>query len=239
MMRDRVREAYAGLDAALKSVLDTADSPKGKITVTAPADFAGTILCEALARFYRHCPQVEVDVRLSSNYVDLVASNVDVAIRFASRQLKDSSLRAKKLARVTVGMFAARSYIEARGMPRDLEDAKHHAWIALRHLHAVPLRGPDGPVRWSMPPRIVCDEVSFTSDAIFSGLGLGLLPCFLAESGLRDGRLVQVLTRYSIDPMSMWFITHAGVRRAQVTDGLRAALVDVMSARPSVFLMGS
>ena len=70
-VRDQLREPHANLDAALRAVLDTASQPRGRIVVTTAVDFGAAILAEALARFVRRHPHVEVDVRASGQYLDL------------------------------------------------------------------------------------------------------------------------------------------------------------------------
>lgn len=100
-MRDRLREPHANLDAALRAVLEMASQPRGRMVVTTAADFGSAILSEALARFLRRHPHVEVDVRASEQYLDLVSAGIDAAIRIAGRPLVDSTLTARKLASCT------------------------------------------------------------------------------------------------------------------------------------------
>jgi DNA-binding transcriptional LysR family regulator len=232
---DRLRGPYASLDAAAREVLDTASSPRGRIAVTAPPDFADAVLADMLALFVRRHPQVEVDLHLSGQVVDLVANKLDAAVRFAPKRLKDSALRARKLASPEIGLFAARSHVEARGTPETLEEAANHTWVALRSIREFPAIGPDGPTVLELKARVTCDEMSFVHHALLRGVGIGLIPVYLAETDLRAGRLVQLLPRWSFPCVGMWFVTHAATKPSRATAAFLECLTEVLASRPSAF----
>jgi DNA-binding transcriptional LysR family regulator len=231
-VRDRLAEPHANLDAALKAVLETARQPRGKLVVTAPVDFASAILSEAIIRFGRRHPHVEVDVRLSGQYLDLVSAGIDVALRIASRKLTDSTLKARKLGELKVGIFAAPSYAESRGVPRSAEEARSHAWVVFPSFREMTLHTPGGAVKVRATGRVLCDEMTFALSAVLHGAGLGLLPTFLAEPEVRQGRLVQVLPKVVRSAGDIWFLTPAtGKKTAQAVETLRACVSEVLTAR--------
>jgi len=231
-VRDRLREPYANLDAALKAVLDTASQPRGRIVVTAPVDFAGSILTEALARFVRQHPHVEVDVRVSGQYLDLVSEGIDAAIRIATRSLGDSTLKARKLGKLEVGVFAAPTYLESRGAPRTPEDARSHVWVTFPPFRNLRFQGPGGVVRLKTDGRVVCDEMTFVLHAVLHGAGLGVLPMFLADSDVRQGRIVPVLPRWTLSGGDIWFLTPAtGQKTSRAVASLRECITEVLAAR--------
>jgi DNA-binding transcriptional LysR family regulator len=229
---DRLREPHANLDAALKAVLETATSPRGRLVVTAPADFAGAILTEALVRFARRHPHVEVDVRVSNQFFDLAKEGIDAAIRITVTRLVDSTLKVRKLGELNVGVFAAPSYAESRGAPRSPEEARSHPWILFPAFRDVPFRGPGGTVRVKPGGRLSCNEMTTILHAVIHGAGLGVLPSFLADAELRQGRLVQVLSRWTVAGGHIWFVTPAARQRtAPLVDALRECVTDVLVAR--------
>jgi len=236
MMHDRLREPYDGLDAAMRSILDAARSPRGKITVTSPADFSALLLSEAITRVLRHHPNIDFELRASATYLDLVAENIDVAVRLASKRLKDSTLKARKLAELTVGLFASRSYAE-RGLPRTMEELKQHPWIVIRGIRDFEMNGPEGSERIVFEGRIASNEMYFVKEMTLRGNGVGMLPWFVAEQDVREGRLVQVLPRHTMQDVAVWWITPSNVRPTRALEVLREQLVDVMSAQPTAFRM--
>ncbi len=233
-MRDRLREPYSTLDAALRAHLDENRSPRGRVVLTAPPDFAVTILSDAVTRFGRRHPHVEVDVRISNHYVDLVAENIDAAVRLAARPLKDSGLRVRKLADSTLGMFGSRSLVEARGLPQNLDEANGLPWIGFRPMRELPVKGPDGAAagKITMPGRLSCDDMGFMFQACLRGAGLAMLPFFLAETELREGRLVQILPRWTLPLVPMWFVMPGGQKPSRATDALRECISEVLATNP-------
>jgi DNA-binding transcriptional LysR family regulator len=234
-MRDRLREPYDNLDAAMTAHLLGARSPRGKVVLTAPPDFGLTVLSEALVRFGRRFPHVEVDVRLSNQYVDLVSNKVDFALRMALRSLKDSSLKARKLADCAVGIFASRSYVEARGVPQTPDEARLHPCVVLRGVRELRMHGPDGAIDLPLQGRLTCDDMSFVHHAVLHGAGLGMLPHFLADADVREGRLVQLFSRWTMQAATLWFLTPAKQKPTRATEALRETISELMAARPASF----
>jgi DNA-binding transcriptional LysR family regulator len=232
VVRDRLREPHASLDAALKAVLETARSPRGRLVVTAPADFGAAVLTDALSRFARRHPHVEVDIRIGNQFLDLAKDGIDAAIRITTGRLDDSTLKVRKLGELDVGVFAAPSYAESRGAPRSPEEARSHPWVVFPAYREILFRGPGGAVRVKPAGRLSCNEMTTVLSAVIHGAGLGMLPSFLADADLRQGRLVQVLSRWTVSGGHIWFVTPAARQRtAPLVDALRECVIDVLVAR--------
>jgi DNA-binding transcriptional LysR family regulator len=232
-VRDRLREPHANLDAALRAVLDAASQPRGRIVVTTAVDFGSAILSEALARFVRRHPHVEVDVRVSGQYLDLVSGGIDAAIRIAKRRLDDSTLTARKLGELDVGIFAAPSYLETHGMPRSPEEAASHQWVVFPAFGELQFRGPGRLSRVRPAGRVSCDDMTFVQNALVHGIGLGVLPTFLSDADVRQGRLHQVLPGFAVTTSgAIWFLTSSTHRKtARALDTLRDCITEVLTAK--------
>ncbi len=231
-VRDQLREPHANLDAALRAVLDTASQPRGRIVVTTAVDFGAAILAEALARFVRRHPHVEVDVRVSGQYLDLVSAGIDAAIRIARRRLDDSTLTARKLGELHVGIFAAPSYLETHGVPRSPEEAASHQWVVFPGFRELQFRGAGGRCRVRPAGRVTSDEMTFVQNAVVHGIGLGVLPMFLADADVRQGRLIEVLPGLTLKSGAIWFLTPPTHRKtARALDTLRDCITEVLTSR--------
>ena len=90
------------------------------------------------------------------------------------------SLIVRKAGVVAFAMYAARKYLAARGAPSDREDLKRHQLIAYRDAVAYV-----DAYRWTnaLSDRVAFRATDATSmlDAVVAGLGIGVLPCFLAQ----------------------------------------------------------
>jgi DNA-binding transcriptional LysR family regulator len=179
---DRVRGAVAGLADASADVVDMGTEPRGTIRVTAPVDLGQMLLADVIARFVEKYPQVRFEVSLTARVVDLVAEGFDMALR--ATPLHDSSLVARKLGAADLGLFASRTYLEARGTPERVADLAEHAVVGFRptSTNGVPLAltGPGGVEHVETHAGIVVDDLLFLHRLIAAGSGIGMLPLFFS-----------------------------------------------------------
>jgi DNA-binding transcriptional LysR family regulator len=170
----------------------------------------------------RRHPHVEVDVRVSGQRLDLVSAGIDAAIRIAKGRLDDSTLTARKIGELHVGIFAAPSYLETHGVPRSPEEATSHQWVVFPGFRELQFRGAGGRARVRPAGRVTSDDMTFVQSAIVHGIGLGVLPMFLADADVRQGRLLQVLPGLALFSGTIWFLTPPAHRKtARALDTLR------------------
>jgi len=180
---ERVRGAVAGLADASADVVDMGTEPRGTIRITAPVDLGQLLLADVIARFVEKYPQVRFEVSLTGRVVDLVGEGFDMAIR--ASPMHDSSLVARKLGGADLGLFAARTYLRARGTPAKVADLAKHEFIGFRPMSssngvALALSGPDGVENAEAHPAIVVDDLLFVHRLIAAGSGIGVLPLFFS-----------------------------------------------------------
>lgn len=103
-------------------------SPRGWLRVTAPFTMCTEFTSTLIRDFRELYPEVKIDMVLSNERLDLVANQIDVALRVGS--LPDSSLVARPLARYHSFVYASDSYIARHGEPRTPADLAHHPVLA-------------------------------------------------------------------------------------------------------------
>jgi DNA-binding transcriptional LysR family regulator len=231
----QARAALADLAEAGAAVVDMGHAPRGKIRLTTSADLGGGVLTAALARFLARYPEIEVDVVVTSRWVDLVAEGFDLAIRGGA--LPDSSMMAHKIATTDFGLYAAPAYLRERGQPRRLADLARHACILYRSARGpMPwrLEGPRGlePVNVSGPAS--ADDLEFVSGLALGGAGIGMLPEPMAAPHLDAGRLARVLPSYVAHGGALYIVTPT---RKQIPARV-ALLRDHLSAELKAWLGG-
>jgi len=103
-------------------------SPRGWLRVTAPFTMC-TEFTSTLVRDFRELyPEVRIDLVLSNEHLDLVAHQIDVALRVGN--LPDSSLVARPLARYRSFVYASERYIDRHGAPRTPDELARHPVLA-------------------------------------------------------------------------------------------------------------
>lgn len=203
----RTAPALRTLDEAALEVVDQNGPLRGSIRMTAPVEVATRLLEPVLSEFLVMHPDVKLDLRLTGRVLDLVEEGIDLAVRGGATH--DDSLVARPLRGQDAGLFAAPSYLARRGRPRRLADLARHDGVvagtasasdgALRTSHVTwTLEGPRGVESVDVPVRLAVDQFGYLQRALASGVGIGLLPLFLAESERTRGALVHVLPRFAV-----------------------------------------
>jgi DNA-binding transcriptional LysR family regulator len=202
---DRVTPLLRSMKGALSGLPERGEAPSGTLKVTAPVDLGVLFLAEVLSRYAARYPGVSVDLHLTGRVVDLVGEGFDVALRVASK-LEDSTLVVRRAAPVLFQLFASPIYLARRGTPRTADELDAHDWVVFRggpqKLRVAPVRAAT-----ERPPRIVCDDLLFVRDAVRAGVGIGLLPTFVAEADVIAGSLVRIVPRFERPAGSLYIVT--------------------------------
>ena len=127
------------------------------------------------------------------------------------------------------------SFRRARRTPRRAAQLADHDAVVPRATAGEArweLTGPRGDERIDLRARVVGDHVGFLVEAAAAGLGIALLPTFLADPLVADGRLVHVLPKYSAE-IQLHLLApparHVPHRVAIVRDYLATRLLHVCS----------
>jgi DNA-binding transcriptional LysR family regulator len=228
-LHQRVAPQLAALAQSVGSLPERDEIPSGELRLTAAPDFGVTVLPEILAGFSLRYPAVEVEVRLASRLVDLVAEGFDVALRIKGRgRMADSSLVARRLATLDMGLYAAPAYL-ARAKPiRSVDDTAEADWVGFS-------RAGDAPTPFPKParrPRLGGDEMLFVYGAVLAGAGIALLPSFLTGDDLASGRLVRLLPRIALDTGALYLVHPAAPKLPKKVVAFRDYVLEYIAAHP-------
>jgi LysR family transcriptional regulator for bpeEF and oprC len=124
---DRARRILAELEAADEAIMQTRERPQGRLRVDVPTAFGRHLLIPALPTFTRQYPQLSLEVQLNNRVVDLVAEEVDVALRVG--KVGQPGLVARRIASMRLVTCASPGYLAGAGMPRSIEDLRGHRCI--------------------------------------------------------------------------------------------------------------
>ncbi|MDM0088657.1 MULTISPECIES: LysR family transcriptional regulator [unclassified Variovorax] len=153
----------------------------------------------ALAYMRRH-PQLQLDLSFEDRYVDLIAQGIDVAIRMG--KLADSSLGARYLGVNPWVMVASPAYLKKHGTPRRAQDLGAH--VALVYSSVVGdefwrMHTPKGDaVTVPVSGRFRSNNLSAVLAAARDGLGIALMPRYVASESLAAGKVLAVLADHSL-----------------------------------------
>ena len=194
---EQTRTALCLIDDAERAVQAEGGEVTGRIRISAPTTFGHYRLPALLQGFAERYPAVRVDLNISNRNVDLAADDFDFAIR--QGVLKDSSLIARKLEDAQLVLVCAPSYVQRRGLPRDLDALAQHdclTFLLPRTGRAIPWQFMRDSEELDWPP---ASALEVTEDALGvvslaeAGLGICQTFRFIAQDRLERGVLVEVL----------------------------------------------
>ena len=155
----------------------------------------------ALVSFRRAYPHVSLQLDLTMRAVDLVEEGYDVAFRFHAAQMPDSAtLMRRRISKTGAGVFASPEYLEEYGRPETPEDLAEHDLVTLdrpflRHSWGMRREGEDVS-ELPIEPRVIVSDFAVLARLLTAGAGIGTLPEFLAQHGLKNGQLERVLPHW-------------------------------------------
>lgn len=199
---------------------------KGQLKVNAPSSFGQVVVGPMLPDFCARYPDLRVCLSLDDRVVDMVEGGFDLTLRVRAR-MKDSTLRARKVGSVEVGVFASPDYLARHGVPRDPADLANHricGYLLSEHLTVWDLEGPHGMVSVPVDPPVRVGNSLVLRDMLVAGVGLGILPDFISRPAEWAGQLVRVLPDYRLPRRTIWAVSGAGSRQ----DARVAAFLDAL-----------
>jgi DNA-binding transcriptional LysR family regulator len=157
-----------------------------------------------LVEFTALYPQVKVDLHLEDQLVDLIAQQIDVAIR--ASYLQDSSLVARKLADNPRIVVASPLYLARAGAPLTPDDLTKHACLVYANGGRVfddwTFIGADGAFKVRVNGPIQINDGGALVTAATAGAGVLLIPRQLVAEELESGELIEVLQQCTLPPAS-------------------------------------
>jgi DNA-binding transcriptional LysR family regulator len=221
-------QALQGMEAAIARVGGGSEVPSGTLRLTTPEDYGSAVVVPALAGFMHRFPAVKVEFVATDQVVDLVAGRFDLAIR--TGWLRDSSLRATQLGGFDQIVAAAPAYLRKFGTPRRPEDLAKHHWITLTLLRSAltwTFSAKDGKTQAVRISSTVSTNSTASLRAFMrEGVGVSILPDYMLDADIRAGRLVRLLTAWSLPQGGV----HAVYPNARYTSAKVRAFVDFLRA---------
>jgi DNA-binding transcriptional LysR family regulator len=224
----RAANILVELEAAQEVVADAVTQIAGPIRLAGPLSFGTEHLAPALAEFAKMYPQVELDISFEDRTVDLVGGGFDLAVRLGD--LEDSALVARRIAPLRRVALAAPAYLEARGRPRHPRDLDHHDHLIYANAGRAEqwrFQTDKGWEQVRVRPRLRTDNGEMLRAAAAGGLGVCILPSFIAAPAIRSGALEPILRDYPLAEGGVHVVMPPG----RATTARVRALVDFLARR--------
>jgi len=200
--------AYYDKCKAIALELDSADNlaalmgnrVQGSLRISTSVAFGRRVLVPLALRYMQQHPEVAVDLGFEDRYVNLVEQGLDLALRMG--RLADSSLGARYLGTNPWALVAAPRYLSEAGTPRNpAELARHRALVysTVQGDDRWHFTGPDGRAATvAVKGPLRSNNLSALLAAARAGMGLAVLPLYVAHAAIARGELVPLLERHAL-----------------------------------------
>lgn len=204
---DACRRIIEQVDDAEREVSGEYRVPRGELAVTTPWGLGHTHLAPLAVEFLQDYPDISLRLMLTDRIVNMTEENIDIAIRVGS--LTDSNMIATRIGSIRIVVCASPSYLEARGVPKQLSDLAKHDCITVDD-HSMPsawrfVRG--GRARIAPTRSRLCVNTSEAAVlAAIEGGGLARVMSYKMEIAKRAGKLAILLEEFEPEPLPVHII---------------------------------
>lgn len=232
---ERARRVLAEADEAETAARGLARGLEGRLRICAPVTFARLHLAPKLPAFLAAHPQLRMEVIMDDRDVDLLAENIDVALRLGA--LANSSLVARRIARCDRCVVASPAYLARAGTPMAPGDLLAHEAI----IYAQASGGDEWRFRRggeehsvNVPSRLSFSAAEGVREGVLAGLGLAIVSQWMMAPELQSGAVLRVLADWQLPGMDLSAVFAAGrlasMKARSFTTWFEAAMQDPAAA---------
>ncbi|GAB6849119.1 LysR family transcriptional regulator [Paraburkholderia kururiensis] len=195
---DQCSEPLNHLYDAQRVITQTQKQPEGVLRISGPVMLEQEPFYAFLSAFLKHFPQIQVDLYFTNAFIDLIAENVDVAIRFG--ELQDSSLVAQRVGKSVRQLVASVGYARSHALPSRPDDLSQHPCVLINarnnetEWHLVSGRKA---TRVHVSGPVAARDFHIVHAFALRGHGIALLPSSYCDPHIASGELVRVLPEWS------------------------------------------
>lgn len=208
---ERVRHVVIELDDIEATLAHGHTSPRGVLRVDTGGSVASALLLPALKGFQAKYPEIQVHLSVTDRTVDLIAENIDCAIRITGG--------APDLVTLPIGEFgvctcASPDYLARYGTPKHPQDIVGKKMPVAGYFSAntgltPPLRFRRGEEHLTLEGvnyGVMVSESNAHLAAVLNGLGLVNIFDFMVQEAFDAGRLVPILEQWWPDPYPVYVV---------------------------------
>ncbi|WP_428488355.1 LysR substrate-binding domain-containing protein [Rhodopila sp.] len=182
--------------------------PRGLLRVTTSMTLGTTVMPGMIAAYLRRHSEVQVDLVLQDQRLDLLADELDVAVRAGT--LPDSGLIARALPPLRLVACASPSYLRSHGHPRTPAELQTHNCLDFTYAgepRVWRFAGPEGDVAIQVGGSLRVNNGQALRAAALEHLGIILQPEILVADDIASGRLIHLLADQATPSLPLHLLT--------------------------------
>ncbi|MEM9603455.1 MAG: LysR family transcriptional regulator [Pseudomonadota bacterium] len=213
----RVSEMLRSAESGLDELNALSEEPSGALRISMPAFLAQGPLSTAIAQFALRHPNVSFSVSYTDHRVRLVEDGFDMNIRVG--WLDESAMMSRKLAEGQRYLVAGVAYAQRKAGPTQPSDLEAWDWIRFeQRSDTTEFTSATGEIETvTGKAQITVDSIEAVYHLSTQNVGATVLPSFLAQRGIDEGKLVRLLPEWSLAPLGIYAVWPDKSRRESLT----------------------
>jgi DNA-binding transcriptional LysR family regulator len=183
----------------------------GELLITS-IDAASPLLMPAIQAFKAQHPQVMIRYLISNRLFKLEYGEAHIAVRTGGKPQEPDNV-VQHFTTAKIALYAHHQYAEQHGLPKTVDDFDQHTFVGTDNT--APLRTFQAWFQAHVPQKniaLLSTSNAAIEQAVCAGLGLGLLPCHLAEA---HPDLIEVMPPQEVWDVNFWLVTHGDLHRTE------------------------
>lgn len=176
---------------------------EGKVAISASVAFGQLCILPFISEFLRLYPNIDLELKFTDRNIDMVIEQVDFAIRLAPSV--EINIVRSRLMQTTYSLFATPEYLknhpqilipsdlyEHKMVTFDLPEFKNH-WIFKKNQEICDIQ---------IKPALSVSNALSVHALIMENIGPGILPSWVAQDSVDEGKIVRLLPNYQVTATS-------------------------------------
>lgn len=186
---------------------------RGHLRLVSVVDVGQWVVSRVLSRFQRQHPQVTAELHLINRPTKFAKEGFDCGILVGAPS--DRGVVAKKIADLPRRLVAAPGLLERYGVPESPTELDGLPWLGFLQPHfftrdRLDLSREGEERRLKMAPAMLLDTVTAVREAVIEGAGFTVLPKWMSDRDVEEGRLVEMLPAWSASPAEL-YLAHSAL----------------------------
>ena len=205
---------------------DPAQGLTGSVRIGTPEAWGTYFLAVQLQALAQRHPELEVELVANPRMFSLSRREADIAISMTRPE--QGRLIARRLNDYSLGVYASADYLARHGPLTQRQQLQGQRWVGyIDDLMWSPELDYLAEISPAIRPQVRISNVISQVQAVKAGVGMGVLPCFLAR---REPGLIRVLPQEIALSRCYWLVTHADARDLLRVQVVADFIVDRLAA---------
>lgn len=224
---------------AVRSIEGETAKLEGVVRIAMPTAFGSHFLVDHLQEFRRRHPNITIQISGADRLEDLTRGGIDLAVRFSRPGSGvpvaegHGDVIAQRVALATIGVYASQAYLDRMATPTHADDVRGHGIVVVANDAA---HFPGAAWTEAAVPHnriaVQADSMALAASAIAAGLGIGVLPAFMAAK-VPNLRLIKPPD--AVDARELWLLVPADQRRVARVRAVRDFIVELVEHWEPIF----